>query len=259
MEAVRKGIFFPGSESIAGYPTLDVTSNEIAVANIDSLAAWPGVEEWDMQASDDRFLDRISDEEYLLYGAEKVSDHMSPGPDGNLIYMPTTPAAALTIPGFDASGSITVGIVCTQGVSFGSFEANTNTESAQRAWYMSNGPTGSEDGLQLVFAGVTTGNAYAYVGPKLDAGSLNVLIVNIDKINNRVVFRVNGAEYVALEYDLSDREVVNGLGFGILNPDGASAIVRPDCGIAAAVAFSKNLTDPEMAQVEAMLMERAGR
>lgn len=255
MDAKRNGLFFPGSISLDGYPDLGISSDEVKIANMDSLAKWPGVALWDVEEGQRGFYDRMDDSFYGTRSSIEVSPNYITNPLGGSSYLSSSLSSAFHCGGLSLTTSITIGLVCTEGVSFGSFSAQ-DPGVEPRPWYMVSGASGSEGALQVQWGNLTTG---AYSGPELDPNALNYLILEVDLNTDTIRVNVNGVKHTMLQYNgLSEVSVLPEIAFGAVRAAGSSGVVRANTVMDECLAFTSILSDSEYATLEAHLSAKAG-
>ncbi|WP_349616228.1 hypothetical protein [Azotobacter salinestris] len=261
--SVRQVLHFPGTKSIPGYPTLDVSEAEIEVANIPSLAYWPGLFDWDINGDDSGFLDRVTDAPCPVTGAVSISSGFSESVNGEQMYYINVSDNALRIP-LDTSGSFTVGMVvgmdavsANAGYTFGSYSPTPSNADVPAPWWISSGTgellgkaSGSFGGV-----GLPAGN---HVGQIPDSSALAALVFVFDRQAGSAYIRINGVEVSRVTNDaLKTVQLFNELSVGaIMVAGGASLSIRKG-HLGAVAAFTDKLSGAELASLEAMLAEVA--
>lgn len=252
----RKILYFPGSDSVPGFQQLDLSDAEIAVANIDSLVYWPGMFDWDIPTSNDRFIDRVTDADCPVYGATNIASRFVNTVNGDKAYSITGPSHALYNATFDTSGSFTVGMVVREALGFGS--ASNAVAGGAQPWYLYSETTAGADygKLKFVIGGVTSGAYSAYAGPVLSSTSLHRVVLIVDRVNNVIKVRVNGVEYLSIAHSsISTLNLHKELRVGVVNATGTPlGRYGHYLGVCA---FNKALSGQDLADFETMLSELA--
>lgn len=255
---IRQILQFPGTPSVQGYPSLDVTQAEIAVANIDGLVYWPGMEAWDIPASKDKFLDRLTDAECPVFAVgTDVSTSFSKAVGEKIMYKVASVNYAPIDPDFKSSGSFTVAAVVRDQVGFGSY--GDPTQGNGGSWYVnSETSTASADKGKIRFSLADVTITYGqYNGPLLDDTKLAYLVLIVDRATNSATLRVNGATAIyVVNPNISNRALLNGLRIGTAVSSTNGTVPRYGY-YGSVVAFERALAGSDLAALEAMLAEAA--
>lgn len=244
--SVRQILNLEGSVTVSGLPLLDVTENELAVANIDGLAYWPGLFSWDANQAGTGFLDRLTDEACPTDGAVTVASRFINFADGQPAYSINAQAHVLKRAAFQASSGFTIGVVVGKEIGISSISA---PGAPSDAWWL-----GSADGKMRFFVGTAGRNTYdTYTGPLLTDIKMTVVVFIYDRVAGEIRLRVNGVLVDTLASPaLRTMAVKNELMFGQIN---SGAPQMRNGSYRAPIAFSKALAGAELASLEAMLAE----
>lgn len=187
----RSVLTFPGSKSVPGAQKLDVTPNEIYVANIPSLKMWPGLFEWDVASG--TILDRVTDKVIPSYGVSLPSANFATMINGKRGYKIN--ALAQTLMGdFNTTGSFTVGGVFDLHSTFGSYTETAANNSVPAAWGLYSNAGGS--GLISAFFGtIAVAETVSANWPiKLAANRLTAIVIVFDRTLGEISIRYNGIQ-----------------------------------------------------------------
>lgn len=253
----RQILQFAGTPSVAGYPKLDVSESEIAVANIESLVYWPGLFEWDV--SEGKILDRMSDLVCPTYGASAPGDRFVTQANGKRAYKPASINDTLVFPGFDTSKSFTVGLVAGAGFAIGSIQDAAAVSSTPAPWMVISSPVADATYGKpwVVFGPVTSGGYAQYPGAGLTDAALSAVVLIVDRIKKTIVLRVNGV--VTWSYSgaaVASTVIFSGLNVGVTKYAGQPIGTRLGA-IPAVAAFTSALAGDDLAALETMLMTAA--
>jgi hypothetical protein len=243
---VRQILQLEGNVTVPGLPLLDVSANEIAVANIDGLAYWPGLYSWDVNGTDSGFLDRVTDEACMPAAAIVASSRIVAAGDGHPAYSIQSPDHNLVRASFAASESFTVAAVVGAECGFGSIGSGVGTST----WWL-----GSNGGKLRFAVGSVERLLYdTYTGPLLTANKFTAVVFIFDKAAGEIRVRVNGVQVDSMvNVALKTMSPRNELRFGGINSSGSSQ--QRNGNYRVAIAFSKVLAGTELAALEAMLAE----
>ena len=240
---VRQILQLEGNVSVPGLQPLDISQAEIAVANIDGLAYWPGLYSWDVNEQKTGFIDRVTDVPCMPMGAISVAGAFSNFADGQPAYYISTESFALVKDGFDMSGSFTVAAVVGPEIGIGSRNTGTGF------WFLA-----SMAGKIRYKVGNTERASYeTYTGPALNSAKMTAVVFIFDRAAGQMILRVNGVQVDVLVADaLKTAEVRNELVFGRIN----AGVAQGRFGAyRSCIGFTKALHGSELAALEAMLME----
>jgi hypothetical protein len=243
---VRQILQLEGSVTVPGLPLLDITANELAVANIDSLLYWPGLFSWDIDPAGTGFRDRVTDVACPTSGAASVASRFINFADGHPAYSINAQEQVLKQAVFPASGGFTIGVVVGLEVGCGSFSAAGNPWDT---WFVSSSLGKIRFGL-----GTAARNTYdSYTGPLLNNAKMTAVVFIYDRAAGELRLRINGVLVDTLaDPALKTMVVKNELMFGQINagtPQMRIGSYRVPIG------FSKALVGAELASLEAMLAE----
>ncbi|MCE0871057.1 MULTISPECIES: hypothetical protein [Pseudomonas] len=257
MTAVRQIMYFPGSQSVPGYPKLDVTDAELDVANIPSLKYWPGLFDWDV--SEGVISDRMNDVVIPSYAASVPANNFVTLPNGKKGYKVNAVAQALAMPVFNTGGSFTIGCVCDLQVGFGSLSVASANTDAPAPWYIYSDLAGS-GAITASFGNVVIAQSTSAAWPqKLSSTKLTALVLIFDRDAGKISVRYNGVEmWSYTNAAVKNLSLFTELYMGALRVAGASAQVatRPMASNAF-TAFEAALSGTELAALERMLLEAA--
>ena len=242
----RQILQLEGSVTVAGLPLIDVTANEVAVANIDGLEYWPGLFSWDIDSAGTGFLDRVTDAACPTYGAASVASRFINFADGHEAYSINAQAHVLKRAAFQASGGFTIGVVVGKEIGISSIN---NPGAPSDAWWL-----GSADGKMRFFVGTVGRATYdTYTGPLLTDTKMTAVVFIYDRAAGEIRLRVNGVLVDTLSSAALNTMVVkNELMIGQIN---AGAPQMRNGSYRVPIAFSKALVGTELASLEAMLAE----
>lgn len=254
---LRSILTFPGSTPVPGMPKLDVTEAEIAVANILGLKHWPGLNDWDVSTG--VILDRMTDGVIPSYGLSQPGANFVTMVNGKKGYKINALANTLTMPGFDTSGSFTVGCVCGMDLTFGSFTETELNTSVPAPWgiYSDVSPTGL---VSLVFGTIAIASSVAATWPiKLSADRLTAVVIVFDRGAGKLSIRYNGIEMysstvAAIKTVSLHKELMMG---GMRTAGTGRAIATRAMSTNAFAAFETALKGDDLISLEAMLLEAA--
>lgn len=253
----RSILYFPGSQSIPGYPKLDVSEAEIEVANIPSLRYWPGLNDWDLTGA--AILDRMTDAAVATYGPSVPSAQIVTMVNGKKGYKTTALANALTLPVFNTAGSFTVGCVCDVQLGLGSISAAAAETDVPAPWviYSNFGGSGL---IAAAFGDLKISEAISGAWPqKLSAAKLTAFVLIFDRVLGKISIRYNGVEMWSYTNDkVKTISLMPELNLGAVKVAGsATAVTGRAMSSNAFAAFESALSGAELASLEKMLMAAA--
>lgn len=251
----RQILQFAGTPSVAGYPKLDVSEAEIAVANIESLVYWPGLFEWDV--SEGKILDRMTDQVSPTYGVSDPIARFVTLANGKRAYKPATINDTLMLPSFDTSKSFTVGFVAGSTFAIGSILDAATVSSVPAPWMLISGVDTNVGKPWVVFGPITSGGYTQYPGAALSDTALSAVVLIVDRVKKTIALRVNGV--VTWSYSgaaVASTSVLSGLNVGVTKYAGQPVGTRLGA-IPAIAAFSSALAGDDLAALETMLMSTA--
>lgn len=250
----RQILQFAGTPSVAGYPKLDVSEAEIAVANIESLVYWPGLFEWDV--SEGKVLDRMTDQVSPTYGVSDPLARFVTLANGKRAYKPATINDTLVLPGFDTSKSFTVGFVAGATYAIGSIVDAATVSTVPAPWMVISSPAadGTFGKPWVVFGPITSGGYAGYPGAALTDAALSAVVLIVDRVKKIITLRVNGV--VTWSYSgaaVATTSVCSGLNIGVTKYAGQPIGTRLGA-IPAVAGFSSALAGDDLQSLETMLM-----
>jgi hypothetical protein len=240
---VRQILQLEGNVSVPGLQPLDISQAEIAVANIDGLAYWPGLYSWDVNEQKTGFTDRVTDVPCMPLGTVNVSGAFGNFADGQPAYNLTSDAMALVKDGFVTSGSFTAAAVVGAEIGMGSKTAGTGF------WFLA-----SLAGKIRYKIGNTERATYdSYTGPLLTNNKMTAVVFIYDRAAGQMILRVNGVQVDVLAAEaLKTAEIKNELVFGRTNAGTAQGRFG---AYRSCIGFTKALQGAELAALETMLLE----
>ncbi len=256
---MRKILNFQGTIDGAGYPSLDVTANEIAVANIPNLAYWPGLFSWDIPLAGNVFQDRMTDANCATEGAVAVAPAFTAAPGGGTAYRIAAGADRLR-GAFNAAGSFTIGLrvaidstLATPGFSFGSYTAADETANPAPWWVSTTGV------LPTLNVGARFGNVTAnwVAGGAVTPDVFHRFIFVFDRTNTRLRMYFNDpvtAKLEAISAPVAALALLQELQIGGVRVGLAANQIRGGW-YKKAIAFTRALTAAELVTLDAMLAE----
>lgn len=253
---MRQIIYFPGSETIPGYPSLDVTENEISVANIDKLRHWPGLFEWDVASK--LILDRMTDQPISTIGSVDPSQNFFTMSNGKKGYKVQTVNSALQM-AFDTSGSFTIGVVAGKDLAFGSTSVTASTTSSPTSWGLYSAFDGSGS-IALAFGDVNVQNSASSLWPKsLTDASLTAVVLIFDRAAGKMSLRYNGVEmWSSSSASIKTMVLSPEMSLGGIRVAGSGAVLSSrQVTTNAFVAIEKALSGDDLTSLENMLAESA--
>ncbi|BAW23947.1 MULTISPECIES: hypothetical protein [Pseudomonas] len=253
----RSILTFPGSASVPGLPKLDVSEAEINVANIAGLKHWPGLFDWDVASGS--ILDRVTDGVIPSYGVSQPGANFVTMVNGKKGYKINALANTLVMPGFDTSGSFTVGCVCGIDLTFGSFTETELNTSVPAPWgmYSDVSPTGQ---ISAVFGSISIASSVSATWPiKLAADKLTAVVIIFDRGAGKLSIRYNGIEMyantvAAIKTVSMHKELMMG---GMRTAGTGRAISTRAMSTNAFAAFETALKGEDLIALESMLLEAA--
>lgn len=253
---MRQIIYFPGSETVPGYPLLDVTEKEIAAANINGLRHWPGLFDWDVSGG--YILDRITDQKIATIGNVNPSTKFTTMSNGKKGYSVSSANDALSMP-LVTTGSFTIGVVCGKDLAFGSASITESTTSNPTSWglYSDFGGSGSivlnvgDVGLQA--------SVSALWAKKLSDAALTAVVFMFDRVSGSASIRYDGIEmWKTTSASLKTMSLAAEVFLGAVRVAGPSAALAfRGVKTNAFVAVERALIGSELASLEGMLIEAA--
>lgn len=256
--ANRQILYFPGTSSVPGYPDLDVTESEIALANMAGRVYWPGLFDWDVNNASTGFRDRVTDAAAPVEGVVNVAKQFGAAPNGKNVYNIGAAAHNPIAPPFDTTGSFTIGLVVEQNIAMGSFSAAAASNETPAPWFVITGTTGADIGKPWIQFGALTSGGYAgYSGSPLAAGVMNRVVLIVDRGASKITLRVNGVVGHTVTHALVNTAAVfSELKIGAARPAGANSSQR-SLKLGAVIAFTRALAGDDLATLEAHLAEVA--
>lgn len=252
----RSILTFPGSKSVPGAQKLDITPNEIYVANIPSLKVWPGLFEWDVASG--TILDRVTDKVIPSYGVSLPSANFATMINGKRGYRINALAQTL-MSEFNTSGSFTVGGVFDLQATFGSYSETTANTSVPAAWGLYSNASGT--GLVSVFFGsLAVSETTSATWPiKLAANRLTAIVIVFDRTLGRISIRYNGIEMWSFTGDaVRSVSLLNELIMGAVRVAGTGRDLVPRAFTTNAFAgFESALVGDDLTAFENVLLQAA--
>ncbi|QDY40293.1 hypothetical protein CHR26_15640 [Pseudomonas putida] len=238
-------------------PKLDISEAEINVANIAGLKHWPGLFEWDVASG--VVVDRMNDGVIPTYGVAQPGANFVPMVNGKKGYKINALANTLIMPGFDTSGSFTIGCVCGIDLTFGSITETELNTSVPAPWgiYSDVSPTGQ---ISAVFGSISIASSVSATWPvKLSADKLTAVVIIFDRAAGKLSIRYNGIEMysstvAAIKTVSMHKELMLG---GMRTAGIGRAIATRPMVSNAFAAFETALKGDDLIALEAMLLEAA--
>ncbi len=247
MNNYRQLIQLDGTVTNENLATLDVNSDEIAVANIASNVYWPALAVWGVNGPSTGFKDRLTADERMADGYVGVADRFFTTVDSKPGYSIQNFSMVLQEPNFDCSGSFTVGLLVGRECAIGSITAGGGV------WFL-----GSNTGRLRFEVGTgssgKSGDYSDYAGPELTDTAMTAVVFIVDRENNTVTLRVDGSYELSVALDDSVT-LSSELQIGALN--GGTPQVRTG-HYRAPVAFNAALAGVELAALESFLLSEKG-
>lgn len=250
----RQIMYFPGSQSVPGYPKLDVSEAEIEVANIPSLKYWPGLFDWDV--ADGSIRDRMTDVVIPPRGVSVPDAQFVTMINGKKGYKATYAANALSMPSFNTAGSFTVGCVCDLHLCLGSVAAADSPTSVPAPWVIYSAVGGS-GAISVAIGNIVVAETTSAAWPqKLSATALTAFVLIVDRTLGKISIRYNGVEmWSYTNAAVKTISLLPELNMGAIKVAGAGTVVVGRAMTTNAfAAFESALTAAELKSFETMLM-----
>ncbi|WP_058911865.1 hypothetical protein [Entomohabitans teleogrylli] len=211
----RTAIVLDDIQGQAGTIPLDITLEEIAVANIPGLVYWPYIDDayGRVPGSNPQALyDRLTDANLTTIAAASFSISSLPGGTPAVVIGSNETCWRATTPAFNGGGTFATKITDTIGIS------SNSAATGSTYWIMN-------DGGRLTFrVGLYTLAASDYDGPTLTPGTAVAVIFRIDTLTGTVTLRV-GDTYSKTFHDDAMRNISlhPNFQFGLVNNEGSLA------------------------------------
>jgi hypothetical protein len=240
----RQIVQLKGTVNNSNLALLDVTQEELAVANINSNVYWPALAPWGKNAANTGFRDRLSNSDCLASDYSAVSTRFFSTIDSKFAYSIQGFDMVLNEPDFDCSGSFTVALLAGDECGFGSISIGSG------AWFLS-----SNLGKIRFDGSVGTSGGYdAYNGPLLSTNNMTAVILIVDRENNTVILRINGSDEMSIDFD-GTATIFSELQIGAVN--GGTPQMRTG-HYRAPIAFKSALSGVQLQELDNYLLSQKG-
>ena len=246
---VRQIIQLAGTLDIAGLPQLDVTQDEISIANMPTLKLWAATAAWGASTDDLGFEDRVSGKKIPLNGAGTSARLVSVFDGSQALSLAAS--AVIKDDGFSTTGSFTIAMnLCASSDDLGVGPASSAVlpVNGQSYWFVS----GAGGKLRIGTTNFST--AFSdYLGPLLSRSAWLRLILRYDRISGSMTLFVNGTQQAKLTNDslktlsLAPGLVLGGLITTSTTPASPLGFMRSPLG------FTSSLSDSEIALIDRYL------
>ncbi|MBP2840428.1 LamG-like jellyroll fold domain-containing protein [Pseudomonas sp. PNP] len=247
---VRQIIQLAGTLDIPGLPQLDVTQDEISIANLTPLKLWAATAGWGASADDLGFEDRVTGNKIPLNGSA-TSSRLVNAFDGSQALSQGTAGAVLKDDSFSTAGSFTIAMnLCAINDELTCAPASSSVlpGSGQSYWFLAS----SAGKFRIGTTSLSTQFA-DYLGPLLSRTAWLRLILKYDRAVGAMTLYVNGVQQAKLTNDaLKTLSLAPGLVMGGLVTTTATP-TSPPCLMRSPMGFNSALSDSELALVDRYL------
>ncbi|WP_058912890.1 hypothetical protein [Entomohabitans teleogrylli] len=240
----RTAIVLDDIQGQAGTIPLDITLEEIAVANIPGLVYWPYINDIYGRvpgSSPQALYDRLTDDALTTVASPSFSIGALPDSSPAVIIGSQNTSWRATVPEFNKGATFAAKIANTVGISSNSAPADSTF------WIMDDGA-----GRLTFRVGSYTWAASNYDGPTLTPGTAVAVIFRIDALTGTVTLRVGGSYTKIVQDDVMRSAALHpNFQFGLVNNEGSLTSRFGNYGHL--LAFDNAISDADMDAVLEMM------
>ena len=255
--SARQIVQLAGELDIPGLPSIDVSDDEITIANMPSLVFWAAMAAWGITADGLGFEDRVTGESKLVNGAADIPTALVSAAGGIAYECSTLDRAIIVDDTYDLSGSYTLAmaVAATSGSDQGFILWGSVATPVASTTYWTSVNSQSDTGRLRVTVKEIATSFLEYDGPVLTAGGPFLrVIVRVDAVTGTVDLIVNGViEVTKTDAGISSRTAAAGLRAGYLNASGTPTPAEDGPRFRSPLVFNKSLSDAEVIVVDRML------
>ncbi|WP_070094923.1 LamG-like jellyroll fold domain-containing protein [Pseudomonas sp. GTC 16473] len=248
--ATNQIIQLAGTLDIPGMTKLDVTPDEIVIANLESLKLWAATAPWGVHSDGLGFIHRVTRVKIPLNGAS-VASRLANAFDGQPALSLGTSSSVIKDSTFNTSGSFTVAFtLCPLNDDLAAVGASSAelAGAGQSYWFI------ASSGGKFRIGTTSLSTQFAdYVGPLLSKTAWLRLILRFDRAAGTMTLYVNGVQQAKITNDaIKTLNLAPGVVFGGL-VTGSSTPASAPCLMRSPMAFNTAISDAELALVDKYL------